>query len=232
MAAESREFAATRAFNSARLLAGLEPDEADEAAAVLATCTTLELAKRALRPRVHFEDAELLILEQGFVVVRSVPTPRHRSLVTCEAAGGGILLPPSEQEVLEALRPSRLTLVDAGSRDRLLELPSFARVLLRELARSLRRKQDAISAFGSVRHADRVRRKLIQLAADYGRVTLEGIRLDIPLTHVLLAEMVGSERETITRAVDQLAAEEFLSRTGRTFVLHVEPAELATAATE
>jgi CRP/FNR family transcriptional regulator len=64
---------------------------------------------------------------------------------------------------------------------------------------------------------------LLQLAADYGRVTREGIRLEFPLTHVLLAEMVGSERETVTRAVEQLEAEGFLSRSGRKFVLHVEP---------
>ena len=61
-----------------------------------------------------------------------------------------------------------------------------------QVSETLRRKQDSIANFGNVRHTERVRRKLLQLARDYGRVTGEGVRLDLPLTHALLGEMVGS----------------------------------------
>ncbi len=57
-------------------------------------------------------------------------------------------------------------------------------------------------------------------------MTSDGIRLDLPLTHALLGEMIGSERETVTRSVDELEAEGFLSRDGRTYVLHVPPETL------
>jgi CRP-like cAMP-binding protein len=44
-----------------------------------------------------------------------------------------------------------------------------------------------------------VRGKLLQLARNYGRVALDGMRIDFPLSHTLLADMVGSSRETVTR---------------------------------
>ena len=122
---------------------------------------------------------------------------------------------------------SRLTLLSERIVTRLLELPGLANALLAEVAETLRRKQDTISNFGSVRHTERVRRKLLQLARDYGRVTGDGVKLDLPLTHALLGEMVGSERETVTRAIDQLEGEGFLSREGSHYRLHVAPDALA-----
>ena len=75
--------------------------------------------------------------------------------------------------------------------------------------------------------AERVRRNLVQLARDYGRVTGDGVKLDLPLTHALLGEMIGSERETVTRAIDQLESAGFLSRQGSHYRLHVAPDALA-----
>ena len=75
-------------------------------------------------------------------------------------------------------------------------------------------------------HVDRVRAKLVQLACDHGRVGRDGVRLDIPLTHELLGEMVGSARETVTRALDELQAEGFVVRRGRSYRILVDPSEL------
>src|SRR5439155_8853172 len=122
------------------------------------------------------------------------------------------VLPPATGELLEAIIDSRLTLLPARIVTRLLSLPAVADALLQEVAETLRRKQDSIANFGDVRHVERVRRKLLQLARDYGRVTGDGVRLDLPLTHALLGEMVGSERETVTRGIDELQSSGFLSR--------------------
>ena len=50
----------------------------------------------------------------------------------------------------------------------------------------------SLANFASVRHVDRVERKLLQLAGEHGRVGTEGVRLDFPLIRGLLAEMIGS----------------------------------------
>jgi CRP-like cAMP-binding protein len=81
-------------------------------------------------------------------------------------------------------------------------LPGLANALLGEVAETLRRKQDTISNFGSVRYTERVRRKLLQLARDYGRVTGDGVKLDLPLTHALLGAMSGqSVRRSRVRSI-------------------------------
>jgi CRP/FNR family transcriptional regulator, cyclic AMP receptor protein len=75
----------------------------------------------------------------------------------------------------------------------------------------------------SWRHIERVRRKLLQLAQSYGRVVRDGIRIDFPVSHKLLADMIGSSRETVTRALDELQQSGFVARRGHTYRLLVTP---------
>jgi CRP/FNR family transcriptional regulator len=128
------------------------------------------------------------------------------------ALGGSnsLLLPPAPHERLEALADSRLTLLTEGAQRALLEVPAAAAVILERLATRLRDCQASLSQFSNPRHVDRVREKLTQLAGTYGKVGTEGVWLSLPLTHEALARMVGSTRETVTRAVSQLIREEFV----------------------
>ncbi len=216
-----------RHLRSASLASVLEGAEAESAAELLASCPSLRLSAGALRTPADARGEAFSILEEGFVVVRSVPSSPSRPMITCEAAYGGIVLPPANEELLEAILDSRLTLLPAHIVTRLLALPALADAVLREVSETLRRKQDSIANFGNVRHTERVRRKLLQLARDYGRVTGDGVKLELPLTHALLGEMVGSERETVTRGIDQLESESFLSREGHYYRLHIPPEALA-----
>jgi CRP-like cAMP-binding protein len=60
-------------------------------------------------------------------------------------------------------------------------------------------------------------------------VTPDGIRLDLPLTHQLLADAVGAARETVSLTVRQLQRAGVVERAGRTYVLKLPPRELAEA---
>ncbi|MEJ7790761.1 MAG: Crp/Fnr family transcriptional regulator [Gaiellaceae bacterium] len=91
---------------------------------------------------------------------------------------------------------------------------------------TLRQKSATILALADIRHTDRVRRKLMQLAGDHGRDAPDGVHVQFPLTHELLAEMVGSARETVTRALDVLEREDFVRRDGRSYRLLVAPETL------
>ena len=88
-------------------------------------------------------------------------------------------------------------------------------------------KQDATANFAPTHHVDRVRRKLLQLADSYGHVVRDGVRIDFPISHSLLAEMVGSSRETVTRAVDALQRTGFVDRRGSTYRLLLSPNAVA-----
>jgi CRP-like cAMP-binding protein len=73
---------------------------------------------------------------------------------------------------------------------------------------------------------ERVRETLLRLACEFGKVDGRGVRIDLPLTHELLAEMVCSARETVTRAVDELECEGFVMREAGGYRVSVDPKHL------
>jgi Crp-like helix-turn-helix domain len=204
------------------LLDGADPD-AGRAAEILAGCPTFDLSAGEPYFRRSFVGARLLAVEQGFVVVRSTPDAFARPIVTCEAGPGRVLLPPTVDELLFGLVPSRLIGITAEARDRLFELPGAAPALVELLELALSQKQEALGNFAHRRHVERVRRKLLQLAQSYGRVVRDGIRIDFPVSHMLLADMIGSSRETVTRALDELQRSGFVARRGHSYRLLVTP---------
>lgn len=206
-----------------RLLEGLPPLLAAQAAEVLAASAIVEIEPGAPHFRTSFPTATLLVVEEGFVVLRASFPPLSRSVITCEAAAGRLLLPPASDEALFALGSSRLTAISAEERDQLLTMPAVAQRVVEQMAFALGQKQEAIGNFAHTRHVERVRRKLLQLARSYGRVVRDGIRIDFPVSHTLLAEMIASSRETVTRAVDELQRDGFVARRGHTYRLLVSP---------
>jgi CRP-like cAMP-binding protein len=165
----------------------------------------------------------LLVVESGLALIRAGQPESCREVVVCHAGPETVVLPPRDTEVLAALVPTRIVLLSTEQRDRLLELPGAAAALFDALAETIRQKHRTIEALAHHHHLERVRAKLLQLAAGHGVVGRDGIRLDLPLTHELLGEMTGSARETVTRAIDELQAEGMIVRRGRSYRLTVDP---------
>jgi CRP-like cAMP-binding protein len=203
------------------LLDGLPPAEAQAARTILDECQTLELEPGALDLPRSVNGDPLLVVDAGLFVLRSVHPHVSRSVLTLLAAPGGLLVPPAEHETLQSLVGSRLVVVSELQLRRLLGVPGVARVLVEALSAALRQTQETIGNFASTRHLDRVRERLLQLARAYGKVGPDGVRIDFPISHMLLAEMIGSSRETVTRAVDELQRVGFLTRRGRCYRLLV-----------
>ena len=212
-----------------RLLDGLPAPDRERADGVLALCPIVELDRRAPHYRPAFAGTAFLVVEEGFVVVRATFGPGGRSIVTVDAGPGAVVLPPGAEEVLVALGPARVRAVSAEARDRLLAWPALAGRVVEQLASALAQRQEALAACAPTRHTERVRRKLLQLARRYGHVVRDGIRIDFPLSHALLAEMVGSSRETVTRALDELERDRFVVRAGSTYRLLVSPASFVAS---
>ncbi len=187
----------------------------------------LDLGAGTVIHREELHDVSLLLVVDGLVVLRTPMSGSARRTITCHASTSTLILPPSDEEVLVALIDSSIVAISPLVRDRLLRSPEAARLLVDGLAEALRQKQAAIASLSRLHHVDRVREKLLELAREHGRVGRDGIRLDFPLTHDLLGEMTGSARETVTRALDELQREGFVTRRGRTYSLRVEPEQLA-----
>ena len=211
------------------LLDSIPASETDRVEALLALCPTVEIAAGEVYFSNSFDSAPLLVVEQGFVVVRASFEQSSRSIVTCEAGSGRIILPPAEEEMLSGLVESRLTELSPFVTHELMALPGAAQTLVEQLTASLGEKQENLSNFASARHSVRVRRKLLQLARSYGRVARDGVRIDFPISHSLLAEMVGSSRETVTRALDELQRSGFVARSGHSYRLLVSPESIVAA---
>jgi biotin operon repressor len=215
------------------LLGEVSRPHAERTAEILAGCPMFELSAGEPHFRGSFPDIRLLAVERGVVVVRSAPEEFARSIITCEAGSGQVLLPPTVHEVLLGLIPSRVIGITTEAREQLFDVPTAGLALVESLEIALSQKQEALGNFAHRRHIERVRHKLLQLAESHGRVVRDGIRIDFPVSHTLLADMIGSSRETVTRAFDELQRSGFVARSGRTYRLLVTPERvLGQAASE
>jgi CRP-like cAMP-binding protein len=207
------------------LLDQLNDDEKKLAAKALENCAAHFLPAGSRRFWRDLVRAEALLVENGFLVVRS-SSPEARQVVVAEGGAGSLLLAPSDREHLHALTDCWLTVLPLALLDDLLAIPGVATTLFGGLGTALRLRQDATSYFANLRHIDRVRQKLLQLAEQFGRVSPDGIRLEFPLTHGLLADMTASARETVTRCVDELQRDGFMVRDGHSYRLLISPEDL------
>ena len=62
-------------------------------------------------------------------------------------------------------------------------------------------------------------RQLLLLAKDHGRVTPDGILIDLTLTQTDLAEMVGATRVSINKAIGRYRRAGWLETKGRKFLI-------------
>lgn len=131
-----------------------------------------------------------------------------------ELFGGGDLIQPPDPDDLtdqrpaswRALIPGRVALLD----DRLLASATPAMVLLATLAsRSIQRGR-ILSALALTRTMRRTDQRLLFLlsvfAVRWGRMRGDGIRLTLPVSHEILARLIGTRRQAVTTALGELRA--------------------------
>jgi CRP-like cAMP-binding protein len=189
---------------------------------LLGACPRLTLPAGDVRSADTFSDAALLFVEAGIVVIASAGRPKRR-IVLSFCSPGTLLPPPQSGEQLAALADSALISLAPEVLESLLRLPSAAAEIVNALLEALRERQDSLSQFSNVVHTDRLRGKLLQLARAHGAVVTGGVRVELPLTHELLGQAIGSARETVTSALRTLEQEGFLVREGRLYRLMISP---------
>ena len=152
----------------------------------------------------------------------------HRTVTLVEE--GDVLVPPSggwaasgPRLRCRALEPSIVILVAAGRFEDWLAEPRFAANLVRVLAAQVADRELAVAIALEPRVDRRLLLKLRQLGERFGRVTPQGVRLDLRLTHQQLADMVGAVRESVTLALGKLAQSGVLTVENRTIWIHDDP---------
>jgi CRP-like cAMP-binding protein len=194
--------------------------EQSELRGLLSHCPRRRLRCGAVRDADDFATASLLVVERGIVAIAAGGGSKRR--VVLSFCSPGTLLPPLRgEEQLVALLDSAVIAIPADVERMLLHIPTAAQLIVDALLDELRERQQSLAQFGNVTHTERLRAKLLQLAGSHGTAVAGGVEVEVPLTHKLLGEAIGSARETVTAAVRCLEQEGFLTRVGRRYRLSI-----------
>lgn len=178
----------------------------------------------------------------GLLLISGVIARELRVAGRCatELLGAGDLLRPWDLDadelvprevVWRVLLDAEVAMLDDGFAERVRQWPSIAEQLL---ARAEHRAEAlAIErAIASHPRVDmRVAMLLWHLAGRWGRIQTDGaIRIDLPLTHRLIGELVGAERPSVSHALTRLTKVGLMSHDGPCWTLYGTPSEHAEAA--
>jgi CRP/FNR family transcriptional regulator, cyclic AMP receptor protein len=129
------------------------------------------------------------------------------------------------------LQRARVALLDLDFTRRIAAYPEIHGQLL---ARAIRRSRYLALSMAIMHHPKvetRLQLLLWHLADRWGRVHPDGIHLPIKLTHMVLSELVGARRPTVSAALGAIERDGRITRNGPGWVLHGSPpgalAELA-----
>lgn len=205
------------------LFAGLEPEAAERAIAGLAS-VELRLGERF---DVSATTASCCVVRSGRLTLAFEPTAlrgRDRTIGVLEE--GDVLVRPTASWAAvgpglrcRAIEPSVVLLVEREQLEAWMNVPALAANLVSVLSTQVADRELAVAVALEARVERRLLLKLRQLAERWGRVTPEGVRLDLRLTHQELADMVGAVRESVTLALGRLARQGELEVRNRTILI-------------
>ncbi len=101
---------------------------------------------------------------------------------------------------VEAMEPSEIVSVDAVAFERVVR--SSPDLLAKFMLRISEQVSDALTLLDDFRGRDvasRLARVLVRFSKQYGVPTERGVRIELPVTHQDLANMIGTARETVSR---------------------------------
>ncbi len=170
-----------------------------------------------------------LLLLEGLVVRRVGRDGRYG----VELLGPGDLLRPWQHGGEDASLPfetefrvlerARIALLDLRFAARAAPYPEVLGALV---GRAMERSR-MLAVTMAIAHYPRIDRRLLlllwHLADRWGRVTPEGIRIPLHLTHAVLADLVAARRPSVTTGLSTLERQGLLSRRRHMIVLHGEP---------
>jgi DNA-binding transcriptional ArsR family regulator len=203
------------------LALGLEGEELERAQRQ-AVARTVDVATKGWDPSRFMlgdDDGWLGLLVLDGLLIRKVTVGKRSS---CELFGPNDLVRPWDSDRdyrplvvstdVVVLRPVRMAILDSAFALRMAPWPSVtARLVSRVSGRA--RYLALTHAVGQLRRIDSRLLILFWLLAErWGKVGLDGVRIRLPLTHEVLAMLVGAHRPTVTLALARLNTLGLLTR--------------------
>lgn len=170
---------------------------------------------RTLRPYIsgqpiQMQPQEIWIVCRGVVQLGTLYATGDEALLglACPSMPFGLPLTsirPYQASALTNVDLMRLTLAEIeGS-------PMLAQSIFRHMGRRLRQTEAILAMVGYRRVEERLRHLLLLLKQEVGHPNPDGTRLSVRLTHQQLANAIGTTRVTVTRLLNQLKDEGWLS---------------------
>jgi CRP/FNR family transcriptional regulator/CRP/FNR family cyclic AMP-dependent transcriptional regulator len=204
------------------LFSGLKEDELDALAKVTARRS---FQKHSVILLAEEEGNSLFIIQKGKVKV-SILSEDGREIVLTLLGDGEFF---GEMSLLDGLPRSAtvIALEDTEAvmlrREDLLRLiertPQIAIKLMAELTIRLRKTDQKIESLALLDVAGRIASAVLQLAADEGEETPEGLVIYNHPTQQLLANMTGTTRETVSRVLKRFRKEGYMATMGRNWII-------------
>ncbi len=111
-----------------------------------------------------------------------------------------------------ALVPTNVAVLDDAFSRRAEPMPGLSASLLQRSGRTARWLMAKSVVLSAPLIGERLLLLFAVLADRWGRVTPQGVRIDLPLTHELLAVLCGARRPSVTMALRELADQGLLTR--------------------
>jgi CRP-like cAMP-binding protein len=197
------------------LASALSDQQRAEAAPALLVRTVV-LTPKSWRGGLSAQDLFGLLVIDG-ALIRRVAADRGRSL---EVLTKGDLARPAQEGVrngssFSALTETRLAILDQRVANAIAHWPPLFDALLERAMRRVRRLGAQAALDSRVGIERRVLLTLMHLAERCGRRTPEGVVIPLPLSHQMLAELVGAQRPSVSTALSRLASSGALKRTDK-----------------
>ncbi len=166
-----------------------------------------------------------LLIVDGLLAVDTRVADRT---ITELLGAGDLLQPPGRHDdelvdretVWHALHPSRLALLDTDFAERVRYWPQ----ILNALFRRAERRSDDLDVVRAISCQPRLEVRLVLLlwhmAVRWGKVEPAGLRLNLPLTHRLLGQLVAAERPSVSHALRRLSQAGIVTGTAGEWHLH------------
>jgi len=91
--------------------------------------------------------------------------------------------------------------------------------LIKVIAGRLRQADKEIESLSFHNVIGRISRTLLDLGKKYGKRTVQGIEIDIPLDHREISELAGTVREMVTRVLNHLRKLDYIDYSNNSFVI-------------
>lgn len=181
------------------------------------------------RTEVVFSEGEpgdtLYIITAGKVKIGRKSVDGRDSLITLMGPSDmfgelAIFDPGPRTSTVTALTEVKAVMMSRGVlRSWIADRPEIAEQLLRVLARRLRRTNDNLSDLIFTDVPGRVAKQLLYLAQRFGSRDGTALRVDHELTQEEIAQLVGSSRETVNKALSDFAQRGWIRVQGRSILI-------------